>query len=147
MNICGVARGRLDVFFEVRARISEGGAGGGFRQLARSRNTAARAAPLAPPASAPAPFSCCQLLPLALPHAPLHPRQIGFGGCWDVAAGAIILREAGGELLDPAGGPWHVNSRRVLAANGHLAPAAAAVLARCKVSASEPPAPAAAKAV
>jgi fructose-1,6-bisphosphatase/inositol monophosphatase family enzyme len=59
-----------------------------------------------------------------------------------VAAGAVILREAGGQLLDPAGGPWHVNSRRVLAANVHLGPPAAAVLAGCKVSSSEPPAPA-----
>jgi inositol-phosphate phosphatase/L-galactose 1-phosphate phosphatase len=67
--------------------------------------------------------------------------QIGFGGCWDVAAGAIILREAGGQLLDPSGGPWHVNSRRVLAANAHLGPAAAAVLKGCKVSSKEPAAP------
>jgi 3'-phosphoadenosine 5'-phosphosulfate (PAPS) 3'-phosphatase len=63
-----------------------------------------------------------------------------------VAAGAIILREAGGQLLDPSGAPWHVNSRRVLAANGHLAPAAAAVLAKCRVSPHEPPAPAGAEA-
>ncbi|KAI8466511.1 MAG: 3.1.2 inositol monophosphatase [Monoraphidium minutum] len=82
MNICGVACGRLDVFFE-----------------------------------------------------------IGFGGCWDVAAGAVVLREAGGQLLDPCGGAWHVNSRRVLAANAHVGPAAAAVLAGCKRSAREPAAP------
>ncbi|GBF89321.1 inositol monophosphatase [Raphidocelis subcapitata] len=82
MNICGVAAGRLDVFYE-----------------------------------------------------------IGFGGCWDVAAAAIVLREAGGQLLDPSGGPWHVNSRRVLAANAHLGPAAAAILAACATSAAEPPPP------
>lgn len=86
MNICGVARGRLDVFFEV-----------------------------------------------------------GFGGCWDVAAAAIVLLEAGGALLDPCGGEWHVNSRRVLAANGCLGPAAAAVLAACKTSRHEPAAPSGAK--
>lgn len=84
MNICGVARGRLDVFYE-----------------------------------------------------------IGFGGCWDVAAAAAVLLEAGGALLDPSGGEWHVGSRRVLAANARLAPAAAAVLAAAKTSPSEPPAPAA----
>lgn len=58
-----------------------------------------------------------------------------------MAAGAVILREAGGQLLDPCGGPWHVNSRRVLAANGHLAPAAAGVLKGCARSRHEPPAP------
>jgi len=60
-----------------------------------------------------------------------------------VAAGAIILREAGGQLLDPSGSEWHVNSRRVLASNAHLGAAAAAVLAGCKRSSREPAAPAA----
>ncbi len=58
-----------------------------------------------------------------------------------MAAGAIILKEAGGQLLDPSGGAWHVNSRRVLAANAHLGPAAAAVLAGCKTSRHEPAPP------
>jgi len=30
--------------------------------------------------------------------------EIGFGGPWDVAAGALILEEAGGAVADPAGG-------------------------------------------
>lgn len=68
--------------------------------------------------------------------------EIGFGGCWDVAAGAIILQEAGGVLLDPAGGPWDVMSRRVLGTNAHLGPAVAKLLAGCKTSPEEPSAPA-----
>lgn len=35
---------------------------------------------------------------------------------WDIAAGAVIVREAGGVCIDPAGGPLDVLSRRVLAA-------------------------------
>ena len=30
--------------------------------------------------------------------------EIGFGGPWDVAAGGLILEEAGGAVKDPAGG-------------------------------------------
>ncbi len=30
--------------------------------------------------------------------------EIGFGGPWDVAAGALILEEAGGAVTDPTGG-------------------------------------------
>ncbi|WIA39549.1 hypothetical protein OEZ86_005638 [Tetradesmus obliquus] len=73
--------------------------------------------------------------------------EVGFGGCWDVAAGVCILREAGGQVLDPAGGAWDVMSRRVLASNAHLGPAVAQLLAGCKTSSEEPPAPAAAAAV
>eukprot|EP00983_Pelagomonas_calceolata_P109784 1159596-Pelagomonas_calceolata.AAC.6 len=29
--------------------------------------------------------------------------EIGFGGCWDVAAGALIVLEAGGAVIDPSG--------------------------------------------
>lgn len=36
---------------------------------------------------------------------------------WDVAAGDIIVREAGGVCIDPAGGPFDVLSRRVLCAS------------------------------
>lgn len=56
-------------------------------------------------------------------------------------AGACILKEAGGELLDPAGGPWDVMSRRVLAANGQLGPGVARLLAGCSSSPEEPPVP------
>ena len=33
--------------------------------------------------------------------------EIGFGGPWDVAAGALILEEAGGAVTDPAGKCGH----------------------------------------
>ncbi|XP_075230382.1 inositol monophosphatase 1 [Lycorma delicatula] len=35
---------------------------------------------------------------------------------WDMAAGDIIIREAGGVVIDPAGGPFDVMSRRLLCA-------------------------------
>ena len=64
--------------------------------------------------------------------------QINFGGCWDSAAGALMVSEAGGTVLDPAGGPWDVMSRRVLAAGTRqLGEAVAAVLAGCKLSSRE----------
>ena len=38
--------------------------------------------------------------------------EIGFGGPWDVAAGALILTEAGGVVIDPAGESMsHIHSR------------------------------------
>ncbi|XP_063075102.1 inositol monophosphatase 1 isoform X1 [Engraulis encrasicolus] len=37
--------------------------------------------------------------------------------CWDVAAAAVIVSEAGGVLMDLEGGPLDLMSRRVLAAN------------------------------
>ncbi|KAM3955572.1 inositol monophosphatase 1 [Aphomia sociella] len=36
---------------------------------------------------------------------------------WDIAAGDVIVREAGGVCIDPAGGPLDVLSRRVLCAS------------------------------
>ena len=33
--------------------------------------------------------------------------EIGFGGPWDVAAGALVLTEAGGVVIDPAGAGAH----------------------------------------
>jgi len=37
--------------------------------------------------------------------------------CWDIAAGAVIVTEAGGVLMDIEGGPLDLMSRRVVAAN------------------------------
>ncbi|XP_061110483.1 inositol monophosphatase 1-like [Conger conger] len=37
--------------------------------------------------------------------------------CWDIAAGAIIVTEAGGVVMDVDGGPFDLMSRRVVAAN------------------------------
>lgn len=36
---------------------------------------------------------------------------------WDIAAADLLVREAGGVTLDPAGGPLDLMSRRVLAAS------------------------------
>lgn len=36
--------------------------------------------------------------------------------CWDVAAGVLMVREAGGVVIDPAGGEFDIMARRVLAA-------------------------------
>ena len=48
---------------------------------------------------------------------------------WDVAAGALIVAEAGGLVTDLAGGPFRPYDREVLATNGRLHPTLLAVLA------------------
>ena len=65
--------------------------------------------------------------------------EIGFGGCWDCAAGALVAREAGGIVLDPSGGPFNVMSRRVLAGNQFVTKKAAEVLAAQPLGPQEPP--------
>jgi inositol-phosphate phosphatase/L-galactose 1-phosphate phosphatase len=67
--------------------------------------------------------------------------EINFGGCWDVAAGSLILQEAGGKVQDPCGKPFDVMSRRVLGSNAHVGEAMAAVLVQCTTSPAEPAAP------
>lgn len=64
--------------------------------------------------------------------------EIGFGGPWDVAAAALILEEAGGGVADPAGGPFNLQSRRVLGANSRLIGPLARIIAGAKCSAAEP---------
>ena len=66
--------------------------------------------------------------------------EIGLGGCWDVCAAVLVLTEAGGRVLDPAGGPFNLMSRRVLGTNAHLAEAASSVLGIAQYAANEPPA-------
>ena len=39
---------------------------------------------------------------------------------WDVAAGVLIVREAGGRATDFDGGPDCVSGRRIVASNGHI---------------------------
>ena len=39
---------------------------------------------------------------------------------WDVAAGALIIREAGGTLTTPAGGDWTLGEPAVVAGNGKM---------------------------
>lgn len=63
----------------------------------------------------------------ALGSAALNMCMVAFGGAdvffeygihaWDIAAGDLIVREAGGVCIDPAGGPFDVMSRRVLCAS------------------------------
>uniref|UniRef100_A0A6Q2ZCF7 Inositol-1-monophosphatase n=1 Tax=Esox lucius TaxID=8010 RepID=A0A6Q2ZCF7_ESOLU len=40
--------------------------------------------------------------------------------CWDIAAGVVIVEEAGGVLMDVDGGPLDLMSRRVIAANNKM---------------------------
>ncbi|XP_015509775.1 inositol monophosphatase 1 [Neodiprion pinetum] len=63
----------------------------------------------------------------ALGSAALNMCMVALGGAdcnfeygihaWDIAAGDIIVREAGGVCIDPSGGPFDVLSRRVLCAS------------------------------
>lgn len=39
---------------------------------------------------------------------------------WDVAAGGLMVREAGGRLTDYAGGPFRLDGRAVVATNGRI---------------------------
>lgn len=39
---------------------------------------------------------------------------------WDVAAGALLIQEAGGQLSTPAGAHWRLDGLGVVASNGHL---------------------------
>ena len=52
------------------------------------------------------------LLSVFLLSADLSVATTGFGGCWDVAAGSLIVEEAGGCVTDPSGGPFDVMARR-----------------------------------
>ncbi len=49
---------------------------------------------------------------------------------WDVAAGALIVSEAGGRVSDLAGGPAPRSGREIVASNGHLHEAMLALLSR-----------------
>lgn len=65
--------------------------------------------------------------------------EIGFGGVWDCAAGAAVLLEAGGVLLDPSGSEFDVDARRVLAASSEaVARDAARVLGEVELGPGEP---------
>jgi myo-inositol-1(or 4)-monophosphatase len=48
---------------------------------------------------------------------------------WDMAAGVMIVREAGGVVTDYAGGPFRLEGRQILASNGRLHPPMRAILA------------------
>jgi myo-inositol-1(or 4)-monophosphatase len=48
---------------------------------------------------------------------------------WDMAAGVLILREAGGVVTDYAGGPFRLERPEILASNGRIHEEMRAVLA------------------
>jgi len=66
----------------------------------------------------------------SLGSAALHLAHLAAGGLdgyfhltlqpWDVAAGALLIREAGGQLSMPGGAPWRLGGVGVVASNGHL---------------------------
>ena len=39
---------------------------------------------------------------------------------WDVAAGSLLIEEAGGDITTAAGEPWRLGASAVAASNGHL---------------------------
>ncbi len=41
-------------------------------------------------------------------------------GPWDMAAGGLVVQEAGGRVTDVRGGPWRLEGPGVLASNGHI---------------------------
>ncbi|BDA46202.1 Inositol monophosphatase 2 [Coccomyxa sp. Obi] len=65
--------------------------------------------------------------------------EVGFGGPWDVAAASLIVEEAGGHVADPAGGPFDIMGRRVLAtSNAGLAQQVGAIIAPLPMGPKEP---------
>jgi myo-inositol-1(or 4)-monophosphatase len=49
---------------------------------------------------------------------------------WDVAAGLLLIEEAGGRVSDVAGNPWSFESTSLLASNGHIHEAALQALSK-----------------
>ncbi|KAH9609601.1 hypothetical protein KSS87_014073 [Heliosperma pusillum] len=43
--------------------------------------------------------------------------EIGYGGAWDVAAGIVIIQEAGGLVFDPSGKDFDITVTRIAASN------------------------------
>ena len=64
--------------------------------------------------------------------------EIGFGGCWDVAAASLIVTEAGGLVLDPNGSKFDIMRRRVLGGNPVIAKLLADILKKAPTSKFEP---------
>ena len=66
--------------------------------------------------------------------------EVGLGGCWDLAAATLIVKEAGGEVVDPVGGDFNIMSRRVLGASTKgLALTVAEILKEGPWAPDEPP--------
>ncbi|KAK9268186.1 hypothetical protein L1049_010629 [Liquidambar formosana] len=58
--------------------------------------------------------------------------ELGYGGPWDVAGGAVIVEEAGGLVYDPSGKDFDITSQRVAASNPHLKDAFTEALGQSK---------------
>eukprot|EP00250_Pteridium_aquilinum_P007697 c17367_g1_i1 orf=301-1128(-) len=46
--------------------------------------------------------------------------ELGYGGPWDVAAGVVIVQEAGGLIFSPSGEAFDIGTQRIAASNGYL---------------------------
>ncbi|KAJ7537306.1 hypothetical protein O6H91_11G000300 [Diphasiastrum complanatum] len=46
--------------------------------------------------------------------------ELGFGGPWDIAAGVLMVQEAGGSVFDPSGEHFDLMSQRIAASNAFL---------------------------
>lgn len=46
--------------------------------------------------------------------------ELGYGGPWDVAAGVVIVEEAGGVIFDPSGKDFDITVTRIAASNPHI---------------------------
>jgi myo-inositol-1(or 4)-monophosphatase len=55
---------------------------------------------------------------------------------WDMAAGRLILEEAGGRITDATGGPHRLNGDETVASNGPLHAEMLAMIARVREAAS-----------
>ncbi|CAN0890856.1 Stromal 70 kDa heat shock-related protein, chloroplastic [Linum grandiflorum] len=56
--------------------------------------------------------------------------ETGYGGPWDVAAGVLLVEEAGGHIFDPSGKAFDITSQRVAASNSLLKDAFVEALAQ-----------------
>ncbi|MCO5596732.1 hypothetical protein L7F22_050800 [Adiantum nelumboides] len=46
--------------------------------------------------------------------------ELGYGGPWDVAAGVVIVQEAGGQIFSPSGEEFDITTQRIAASNSFL---------------------------
>ncbi len=53
---------------------------------------------------------------------------------WDMAAGVLMVREAGGRVSDYAGGPFRLEGPQILASNGRLHPEMIRILSSARVA-------------
>ena len=56
---------------------------------------------------------------------------LNFNSPWDVAAGSLIVKEAGGKATNLAGKDWNIEDRNILASNGIIHEELLRILNRC----------------